>query len=178
MKHANVRCWYPHGGDKRALSSGMWRHSHRLRVHQRCRRPYCFRLQSLHSWYFFGLIFDLDNKCSITLGLRTKKQRNQHGHSIPVCIGIRSRDSAVLIATGHELDDREVGVRVPVVSRIFSSLRRPNRFWGPPNPLSDGYWGKAAGEWNWPLSSNQCWGQENVDLYTHSHIRLHGVVLN
>jgi hypothetical protein len=32
-------------------------------------------------------------------------------------------DSAVGIATGYGLDDREVGVRVPVGSRIFSSAR-------------------------------------------------------
>jgi hypothetical protein len=43
--------------------------------------------------------------------------------------------------------------------------------------ISKGYQGtfsrrKAAGECNWPLTSNQCQGQESVD------IRLHGVVLN
>jgi hypothetical protein len=46
------------------------------------------------------------------------------------------RDSVVGIATGYGLDDRGVGVRVPVGSRILSSSRRPNRFWGPPNLLS------------------------------------------
>jgi hypothetical protein len=40
---------------------------------------------------------------------------------------IESRDSAVGIATGYGLDDREVGVRVPVGSRIFASPRRPDR---------------------------------------------------
>jgi hypothetical protein len=34
---------------------------------------------------------------------------------------LRSRDSVVSIATGYELDDRGVGVRVPVGSRIFTS---------------------------------------------------------
>jgi hypothetical protein len=43
-----------------------------------------------------------------------------------------SQDSAVGIANGHGLDDRGVGVRVPVRSRIFSSPRRPDRFWGRP----------------------------------------------
>jgi hypothetical protein len=41
-----------------------------------------------------------------------------------------SRDSAVGLATGYGLEDREVGVRVPVGSRIFSSPRRPDPiFW-------------------------------------------------
>jgi hypothetical protein len=35
-----------------------------------------------------------------------------------------SRDSAVSIATGYGLDDRGVGVRVPVRSRIFSMSSR------------------------------------------------------
>jgi hypothetical protein len=49
------------------------------------------------------------------------------------------RDSAVGIATGYGLDDRGVGVRVPVWSRIFSSPRRPDRLWGLPSLLSTGY---------------------------------------
>jgi hypothetical protein len=56
----------------------------------------------------------------------------------------RSRDSAVGIATDYELNDRGVGVRVPVVSRIFSTSSRPAlRFtqlllqWVP-GPLSPG----------------------------------------
>jgi hypothetical protein len=50
-----------------------------------------------------------------------------------------SRDSVVGIATGYGLDDREVEVRVPVGSRIFSSPCRPDRLWGSPNLLSNGY---------------------------------------
>jgi hypothetical protein len=38
--------------------------------------------------------------------------------------------------------------------------------------------GKAAGAWSWQLTSNYCRGQENVNLYIHSPISLHGVVLN
>jgi hypothetical protein len=48
--------------------------------------------------------------------------------------GWRSRDSVVGIATGYGLDDRGVGVRVLVGSRIFSSPRRPDL-------LSNGYRG-------------------------------------
>jgi hypothetical protein len=43
--------------------------------------------------------------------------------------------------TGYGLDDREVGIRVPVGSLIFSSPRRPDRPWGPPSLLSNGYRG-------------------------------------
>jgi hypothetical protein len=47
------------------------------------------------------------------------------------------------IATDYGLDDREVGVRVPVGSRIFSSPNRPDRLWGPPNLLTNGYRGRG-----------------------------------
>jgi hypothetical protein len=49
--------------------------------------------------------------------------------------------SVVDIATGYGLDDRKVGGRVPVASRIFSTPRRPDRLWGSPNLLSNGYRG-------------------------------------
>jgi hypothetical protein len=55
----------------------------------------------------------------------------------------RSRHSIVGIATGYRLDDRRVGVRVPVGSRIFSFPRRPGRLWGPTNFLSNGYRGSS-----------------------------------
>jgi hypothetical protein len=65
-------------------------------------------------------------------------------------LDVRSQDSVVGIATRKGLEDRGVGVQVPVVSRIFSSPHRPDRLWGPPNLLSNGYrgsfpGGKAAG---------------------------------
>jgi hypothetical protein len=49
----------------------------------------------------------------------------------------KSRDSSVGITTYYGLDDQGVGVRVPVVSGIFTPLRRPDRLWGPPNLLSN-----------------------------------------
>jgi hypothetical protein len=52
-----------------------------------------------------------------------------------------SRDSVVGIATSYGLDDRGVGVRVPVGSRIFSFPNRPDRLWGPHNLLFNGYRG-------------------------------------
>jgi hypothetical protein len=32
------------------------------------------------------------------------------------------------LATGYGLEDRGIGIRVPIGSRIFSSLRRPDGF--------------------------------------------------
>jgi hypothetical protein len=51
------------------------------------------------------------------------------------------RNSSVGIASIYWLDDWGIGVRVPVISRIFSYPRRPDRLWGPPNLLSNGYRG-------------------------------------
>jgi hypothetical protein len=46
-----------------------------------------------------------------------------------------SRASVVTIATGYGLDDRGVGVRVPVGgSRTFSSSRHPDWMWGSTQP--------------------------------------------
>jgi hypothetical protein len=45
------------------------------------------------------------------------------------------------IATCYVLNDRGVGVRVPVQLRIFSSPCRPHRLWGPPSLMSSGYRG-------------------------------------
>jgi hypothetical protein len=51
------------------------------------------------------------------------------------------RDSSVGIATGYELDDQRVGVRVSVGARILTSPCPPDRLWGPPSLLSNGYRG-------------------------------------
>jgi hypothetical protein len=62
--------------------------------------------------------------------------------------GIRSRDSSVGIATDYELDGP--GSIPPGSAKLSSSPQRPDRLWGPPSLLSNGYrgtflWGKAAG---------------------------------
>jgi hypothetical protein len=95
----------------------------------------------------------------------------------------RSRDSAVCIATSYGLDDRGVGVQVPVGARIFTSPCRPDRFWGSPNLLSNGHCGLSPGvkrsgreSDHSPPASAQV---KKMWIYTsHSPILLHGVVLN
>jgi hypothetical protein len=54
---------------------------------------------------------------------------------------VNSRDSAIGIATGDELDDRGVGFRFPVGPRIFTSPYRPDLLWGPTTLLFNGYRG-------------------------------------
>jgi hypothetical protein len=86
-----------------------------------------------------------------------KCQRGVPGFSVPLLASMntglvhwaiyglstkRSRDSSVGIATGYGLDDREVGVRVPVGSGTFSSPRRPDQLCGP-SPV--GTWGSFPG---------------------------------
>jgi hypothetical protein len=63
-------------------------------------------------------------------------------------------DSVVGITTSYGLDKRGVGVRVPVGSRIFFSPCRPDRLWVHPTSYPVGTGGKAAGAWNWPLTSS------------------------
>jgi hypothetical protein len=58
---------------------------------------------------------------------------------------IGSRDGSVGIATGYDLDDRGVRIRVPVRVRIFTSCHA-DRLWGPPIFLSNVYRGLFPGE--------------------------------
>jgi hypothetical protein len=55
-------------------------------------------------------------------------------------ISIGIAQSVQRLATSWATEGTD-GVRVPVGSRIISSPRRPDRFWGPPDLLSNGYCG-------------------------------------
>jgi hypothetical protein len=77
-----------------------------------------------------------------------------------------NRGSAVGIATDYGLDDRGVGVQVPVRPRMFTSRYRPDLLWGPTNLLSYRYHGALSP------------GIKRLGLYIHSPLLLHGVLLN
>jgi desulfoferrodoxin (superoxide reductase-like protein) len=90
-----------------------------------------------------------------------------------------SRDSIVGIATDYGLDDRWVGVRVPVRSRIFSSPAlgcTQHTIQWVTVALSPGVKRQGREADHSPPASAEV--KENVALYIHSPIRLHGVVLN
>jgi hypothetical protein len=86
------------------------------------------------------------------------------------------------IATGYGLEDRRVGVQVPVGTRISSMSSRPALgstqppIQWVPGALSPGV--NRTGREADHSPPNKCGVQENMDLYIHSPIRLHGVVLN
>jgi hypothetical protein len=78
----------------------------------------------------------VSNTCrnEITFHTYTKHRLYSSQFMFTVYMISRSWDRAVGIATGYELDDRRVGVRVSVRSRIFSSLSCPDRLWGTIQP--------------------------------------------
>jgi hypothetical protein len=53
-------------------------------------------------------------------------------------------DIIVGITTSYGLEDRGIGVRVPVGQIILSSPRHPDQLWGPPNLLFNGYRGAIS----------------------------------
>jgi hypothetical protein len=58
---------------------------------------------------------------------------------------------AVGIATDYELNYRgRFGVLVSLGSRIFSSPYSPDRLWGPPSLISNGYQGALSPGVKWP----------------------------
>jgi hypothetical protein len=117
----------------------------------------------LHSWGWLGPVPDpllLGKSCSAEIRTRTFEYvaRNwplddRSGryaclwitysiYRIPLGGGA----SAVGIATGYRPHGREVGVRIPVGSRIFTSPYRPDRLWGLLCSFPEG---KVAGKWRY-----------------------------
>jgi hypothetical protein len=96
----------------------------------------------------------------------------------------KSRDSSVGKATGYGLDGRGVGSSSLGRGKIFLLSTSSRPVVGPIHPTiqwvpgSSFKGGKAARAWSWPLTSDYCGGQENVELYIDSPIHLHGVLIN
>jgi hypothetical protein len=95
----------------------------------------------------------------------------------------KSCDSAVGIATGYVLDDRGVEFESPKGQdfSLFHIVQTGSGAHPVCSPMgTEGSFpgGKAAGALRWPLTYNYRQDAENVELYIHSPIRHHGVVLN
>jgi hypothetical protein len=54
---------------------------------------------------------------------------------------IEEPGSSVSIVSDYGLDDRTIGVRSPAGAKDFSSILCPDRLWGPPSLLYNGYRG-------------------------------------
>jgi hypothetical protein len=94
------------------------------------------------------------------------------------------RDSSAGTALGYGLDDRGSRVRFPARAGNFSlHLRVQNCSGAHPGSYTMGKrgsfpGGKAAGAWSWPLNPSSAEVKEWMEIYLHSPIRLHGVVLS
>jgi hypothetical protein len=80
------------------------------------------------------IFFNWPNPSSRTMALgSTQPLTEMNTRNIIISIITkRRRDSTVGIATCYCLDNRGVGVQVPIKSRIFFFPRRPDRLWGSP----------------------------------------------
>jgi hypothetical protein len=89
-----------------------------------------------------------------------------------------SRDSSVGIATGHRLDGPGL-----IPGSATSSQQRPDRLWGPPSLLSNGYRGllpRGRSSRGVKLTTHHHLMQRSrmVELNLYFPIRLHGILLH
>jgi hypothetical protein len=91
-----------------------------------------------------------------------------------------SQSEGVGIATGYGLDD--LG-SIPGIAQFFCPPQRPDRFWDPPSFFSNGYREQFPREYSGRSVKLSTYLQlvprsRIVELYLHSPICLHGMVLN
>jgi hypothetical protein len=87
---------------------------------------------------------------------------------------MRGRDSSVIIGTDYGMDGQ--GLIPGKGTRFFSSAKRPDRLWGPPSLLYNGYLELFPRELKRLGSEADCSAPSSADL--HFLTRLHGAVLN
>jgi hypothetical protein len=93
----------------------------------------------------------------------------------------QSQNGAVAIATGYGLDDQGIGVESRWRQEFPFLHVLQTRSGAHPTSLTNGYRGFFPGSKAVEAEADYsppCRGQENMSLYIHSPIRLHGVVLN
>jgi hypothetical protein len=71
------------------------------------------------------------------LGQSTLNSNTEHSFAVEPSFKVSLNSNGV---TAYWLDDQKVGAQVPVQSRIFILPYDSDWFWGPPSPLSNGYW--------------------------------------
>jgi hypothetical protein len=99
------------------------------------------RPDSVYPDWFFVVFLIFSKKSRVITSIRPSLLPSElFSNSLFIdCPTIETRYNSVGIATGYELDDRGVGVRVTVRAKLLFSPRRPDQFWGPLSLLSSGY---------------------------------------
>jgi hypothetical protein len=126
----------------------------------------------------------LEYKWQLYHAAYSQEQNQEKGYmKLITRIDFLFRSSTVSIANYYGLVNQGVGVCISIGSGIFTCPYYPGRLWGLCSLLSIGYGGlfrqdKAAKAWSWQLTSIQCQGHENMDLYIQFSIHLHGVLFS